>query len=276
MQKFGLIYQKAGKGELRISNVRHRKIMHNQYDFNEFEDISLFNMEIDMLAYSQQFLIQGLNLKDAYDNYYGKDNKVYYMAIDLKLNLYHIFSTLRSINRTISRFDLLSLVDFHRHWINFIALYRSFYDKFMNLVITVGYPDDCKSFDSSTSKNKKFKKILLNQPTFYIPLGMVVNFPEEFTMWTYNFINFVNEQYRTPELHGSGTSRKWVFQNETLEDTPFYKVHEFVDHMGQFSSIICCIFSGKSYAEDLKNGISYPGSSILKHTRQSTENTEKT
>ncbi len=250
--------------------------MHNQYDFAKLEDISLFNMEIDMLAYAQQFLIQGLNLKDAYNNYYGKDNRIYYIAIDLKLNLYHLFSTLRKINNTISRFDLMSLIDFHGHWINFVTLYRSFYDKFMNLVITVGFPDDYKSFDSGNSKNKKFRDILLKQPTFYIPLGMVVHFPEDFTNWTYEFINFINGQYRTAEVHGTGSARKWVFQNNNLAETPFHRVHEFVDHMSQFLFIICCIISGKDYAEDFKNGISGVNTSILKHKRKSGDKEENT
>jgi len=250
--------------------------MHNQYDFRKLEDISLFNMEIDMLAYTQQFLIQGLNLEDAYKNYYGKDNKVYYIAIDLKLNLHHLFATLRLINKTITRFDLRSLIDFHRHWVNFVSLYRSFYDKFMNLVITVGYPDECKTFDSARSKNKKFKKILTSQPTFYVPLGMFVHFPEEFTNWAYEFINFINNQYRTPEVHGTGSARKWVFQDKNIENTPVHKISEFADHMSQFLSIICCIVSGKDYAEDLKNGITKANTSILKEKRKTNQNESTT
>lgn len=246
--------------------------MHNKYDFTKREDIALFNMEIDMLAYAQQFQIRGLNLEDGYKNYYGENNNIYYIAIDLKLNLYHLFSTLRRINKTISRFDLISLLDFHGNWVNYVTQYRAFYDKFMNLVIAVGFPEALKSFESTSSKNTKFKNILLKQPTFYIPLGLFVHIPEEFTNWTWNFINFINEQYRTPEVHGTGIARKWVFQNETLKDTPFDRVHELINNMGQFLSIICCIISGRDYAEDLKNGISHMNTSILRHPMKSDPN----
>ncbi len=236
----------------RINDDQGELVMHNQYDFSKLDDISLFNKELNMLASSQKMLIEGLNLEDAYKNYYGENNRVYYIAIDLKLNIYHIYLTLRKLKSTSARSDLLKLTDFHRQWINFITLYRSFYDKFMNLVILVGFPDDLDSFDSAKSKNKTFKKILLKQPTFYIPLGIVVHLPEVFTHWTYDFINFINDEFRTSELHGAGSSRKWVFQSEKLEGTPFNKVSELMDNMGQFLSIICCIFSGRKYAKKIE------------------------
>ena len=45
-------------------------------------------------------------------------------------------------------------IDNHAWW-----EYRSFYDKYMNLVIRTAFPDEFKSFDSAQSKNKKFKSI---------------------------------------------------------------------------------------------------------------------
>jgi len=229
--------------------------MHHIYDFTKEKDIAQFNDELDMLSYSQKFSISGLNLVDAYKNYYGTDNRVYYIAIDLKLNLHHLFVTLRELNRSQSRFDLISQIDFHRNWINFVTLYRSFYEKYMNLVVKVGFPDGFKSFESAKSKNNKFKSILIKHQLVLLPTKMVVNFPVEFTEWTYNFICFINDQYRTPEVHGHGLARKWVFQTEKLSETPFNKLHELINHMGQFFSIICCILSGREYAEELKKGV---------------------
>lgn len=227
--------------------------MHHVYDFAKEIDIQQFNQELDMLSYSQRFCIGGIDMADAYKNYYGTNNQIYYMAVDLKLNLFHLFTTLRELNQSQSRFDLISQIGFHRNWVNFVTLYRSFYDKYMNLVIRTAFPDEFESFDSATRKNKKFKSILIKQPLALIPNQMVVSFPVDFTNWTYDFINFINDQYRTPEVHGHGAARKWVFQTKQLSETPFNKLQELISHMEQFLNIVGCIVSGVRYAEELKN-----------------------
>ena len=230
-------------------------MLNHRYDFNKQEDVYRFNHEIDMLAYSQNFAIQGLNLEEAYKNYFSSDKKVFYMAIDIKLNMLHLFTTLRKLNRSFPRDDLETLFNFHRHWVNFITLYRSFFDKYMNIVIYTGYKDNYRDFDSSKSKNRAFKKILLKQPTMYSPTGGFHHFPESFVNWSYDFLNKVNNQYRTAEVHGDGSARKWSFSENDLSKTPVVLVDELINHMTHFIVGITCILVGKDYAKELQNGI---------------------
>ena len=227
--------------------------MLKKYDFDSRDGADEFDRDLDGLCYTYGFGVSLLSITDAFDNYYNIDRGIYFIAIDLKLCLFNMFVTIREMERLKGRNDLIEIFTFHNKWIQFIAVYRSFFDKFMNLVVKAGHPESHKDFDKAKSKLKAFKKIALKQEAMFLPVSkMVVQLPKEDIEWMSEFITFINNNYRTAEIHGAGSARKWVFKEADLRKTPYAKIKEFVDHLSLYFQIIGCIVSGKNYAEALE------------------------
>lgn len=227
--------------------------MLSKYDIDSRKGANEFDRDLDGLCYTYGFSVSLLSITDAFDNYYDNDRKIYFIAVDLKLCLFNMFVTLREMERLKGRNDLIEIFTFHNKWIQFISVYRSFFDKFMNLVIKAGYPDSHKDFDSANSKLKTFKKIIKKQDAMFLPVSkMVIQIPKDDIEWMNDFIMFINNNYRTAEIHGAGAARKWVFSEDDLRSTPYSKVKEFIDHLSFYFHIIGCIVSGIKYAETLE------------------------
>jgi hypothetical protein len=229
--------------------------MYKEFDFTSRDDVAILDGEINILAHIRRFGINVLKLENCFDIYAERDAKVVLMAIDLKLNLLHLFSTMREMNRNMHRDDTESMFAFHGNWVCFIALYRSFFDKFMNVVVYTCYRDKYKDFDSARSKNKSFKKIILESSVIYSPSGVFMHFPQGFAEWAHDYLNKVNSQYRTAEIHGDGAARKWAFNEQDLSKTPIGLIQEFLDHMGQFIHIACFILVGQDFGKELVSGV---------------------
>ncbi|AMO69923.1 hypothetical protein DOK_16643 [gamma proteobacterium BDW918] len=227
--------------------------MYRQYDLDAQAGAEAFDRDLNGLSYTYGFGFSAVSVEAAFKNYYEQDRLIYYMAVDLKLNLYNLFSTIRELEALRSRSCMQEMFSFHNKWVNFVAVYRSFYDKFMNVAVKAGYPEKYDSFDRARSKAKTFRKIALENGAVYLEkVEMFLAFPEEFVLWTNEFINKINDQYRTAELHGSGKARKWVFTESDLSRTPYADLQDLVNHMGQFINILGCIFSGREFAELLE------------------------
>ena len=129
------------------------------------------------------------------------------------------------------------------------------FDKFMNILIYTCFNDRYRDFDKSKSKNRSFKKILTGNNTIYTSTGIFMELPDDFIEWSHDYLDKINRQYRTAEVHGDGSARKWVFQEPDINKTPLALVNELINHMDQFLRITCFILMGKDFGEELSKGI---------------------
>jgi len=221
-----------------------------KYDLDTLSGAEKFDSDLNGLCYTYGFGVSLLSISDAFKNYYESNRGIYFIAVDLKLCLFNMFVTLREMERLRGRNDLIEVFTFHNKWVQFIVIYRSFFDKFMNLVIKAAYPDSHKDFDQAKSKLRTFKKILIKQDVTILPISNIfMKIEKNDVEWMSDFITFINDNYRTAEIHGSGSARKWVFKEENLNKTPYTKIKEFIEHLGTYFDIIGCIVSGKKYKE---------------------------
>jgi len=121
----------------------------------------------------------------------------------------------------------------------------------MNLVIQSGWKEEFHNFNSAKSKNRAFRKILIANDTAFVADGVFIKIPAEFTQWCFDFIDYVNKQYRNPEVHHSGKARKWIFTATDEEKVHLEKFNELIKNMWQFLHIIATIAGGRKFCEQI-------------------------
>lgn len=82
--------------------------------------------------------------------------------------------------------------------IDMVIRYRSFYDKFMGVLVLLLCPDKYRKFGSSGSRKSDFKKIMVD----YIDFESLDSL--------YTIISSLDNDFRTAEVHQTGRMRKWV------------------------------------------------------------------
>ena len=108
---------------------------------------------------------------------------------------------------------------------------RSFWDKYMGALVLFLSPDEYEKFCRAKSRKKKFKSIANSWQDLPIPIQDALIhclqrapsykavflpfknkggiFPDPFLEIFFTWIELLDNQYRTPEAHGTGTIRKW-------------------------------------------------------------------
>jgi hypothetical protein len=221
-------------------------LMFSSYDFSSREDVKTFDAHLNGFCFMHGIGLTPIALSDGFDRHFPANRRSFYMLVDLKLCLINTFLSVRDLERTRRRNDIMELMLFQKAWFSFVTSYRSFYDKFMNLIVDNCYPQQVKWFESSKSRKKAFVAIVHAQPTSYLEdCQMFVAFPPEFVDWMASFIRKIDDEYRTAEVHGSGRARKWIFSEPDLSKTPYRDIGNFIDHMSTFLNMIACICSGR-------------------------------
>lgn len=82
--------------------------------------------------------------------------------------------------------------------------YRALFDKIMALFVLIGAPDQFERYDKARSKKRVFQKIA--EEHFGIPPEGVQKFV--------TFLEDFDNLFRTPEAHGSGSIKKWIFADK--------------------------------------------------------------
>lgn len=236
------------------------EIQMSRWDFKNIEALKDFDMRIDMLSLSKGFGITGINLARSHRIYGENDPLTFYAIVDIKVNLLNIFSCVRDIQIMWERIDPESVFRFQRLWFEFVCLYRAFYDKYMSLMIRCGWPDRLGKFEKAKSKNSEFLKIVKSTEAAYVADGVFIAIPEEFAERCYEHIKYINDQYRTPEVHGAGKARKWIFSHRPDEEKEEYrKFKELVDDMGEFLHLVGVVSGGREYAQRLDDDRKHNG-----------------
>jgi hypothetical protein len=89
----------------------------------------------------------------------------------------------------------------HQHTTAFVLRYRAIWDKLMGILILNYSPDNYEAFRKADSRKGKFKKLAKEIPE----LG------EDFAKNTFEYLEQFDQIFRTPEVHWTGSLRKWSF-----------------------------------------------------------------
>src|SRR6266508_413416 len=173
-----------------------RGIMFQSYEFSSREGVERFDSDLTGCAYIFGAGFGHISLVDAFDRHYAENRKAYYMILDLKLCLFNLLISTREIERMRGLRDIADTFCFYISWFGFVATYRAFYDKFMNLIVEICYPNQWKSFEGARSKRNKFRSIVESQPTAFAA-DLFIHLPEGFIKWMDSFIEMIDDQYRT-------------------------------------------------------------------------------
>jgi len=92
-------------------------------------------------------------------------------------------------------------MEIQRYSTTFVLKYRALFDKIMGFIILMFAPADYDAFAKARRKRNSFAKIAPKMPQ--VPTELVLQIEELLTRF--------DNTFRTPEAHGTGVLRKWVF-----------------------------------------------------------------
>lgn len=105
-------------------------------------------------------------------------------------------------------------MDVQRYTSSFTYRYRALWDKLMGLLILLYAPESYESFSSSKSRKKVFARIVRDKNLL----------TEENKKALSLMLEWFDNEFRTPEAHGTGTLRKWSFAVLIPREDPTQKL----------------------------------------------------
>lgn len=193
-------------------------VLHNREEVTSFE--SMLNQHVETETHLS---FHSLNLALAFDYSMELEEngaKLFAALLDLKITIAFLFidgikyaPDFNALNCKDGANVLKDEVLFNKkikmlhHNIDLAIRYRSFYDKFMGIVIMLLNPLQYDKFitkskkESSKVKFKKMTKGLLDDESIDTLVKQVT---------------YLDESYRTPEVHQTGSMRTWVLTSQDL------------------------------------------------------------
>jgi len=105
-------------------------------------------------------------------------------------------------------------MDCHRYNSSFVLRYRALWDKLMGLLVLMYVPAQYERFSSASSRKKTFFKIVRESSLLTEDnAGNLIKLLEGF-----------DNEFRTPEAHGTGALRKWSFNMVPMQENPSIKL----------------------------------------------------
>ena len=98
----------------------------------------------------------------------------------------------------------------HRHANSFVFRYRAIWDKIMGLIVLLSEPFRYEDYMSAKSRKAAFKKISESSTAF----------PKDFADSISKILTSFDNEFRTPEAHGTGRLRKFTFALGDPPDRP--------------------------------------------------------
>lgn len=193
-------------------------VLHNREEVTSFE--AMLNQHVETETHLS---FHSLNLALAFDYCMELEEngaKLFAALLDLKITIAFLFidgikyaPDFNALNRKDGANVLKDEALFNKkikmlhHNIDLAIRYRAFYDKFMGIVIMLQNPSQYDKFltkskkESSKAKFKKMTKGLLDDVSIDTLIKQVT---------------YLDENYRTPEVHQTGSMRTWVLTSQDL------------------------------------------------------------
>lgn len=116
-------------------------------------------------------------------------------------------------------------MEIHQSATEFVHRYRALWDKVMGLLVLLHCPDEYDNYCGAKSRRKYFKRLAKVTPQIGEELG---------SSWAILLEAFDN-RFRTPEVHGTGSLRKWSFQMIGLNENPQV---ELADYWNELNHVV--------------------------------------
>jgi hypothetical protein len=199
------------------------------FKLSNSHEVNLFSERLDNFLKNkigQKCTYIDLNL--AYEKLqgYSDGGRLFTALLDLKLNfaMLDIDSTMASgtWNQYFSKgkFEGGSVLEnqlifngkteIHYYHTNFIPRYRAIWDKIMGILILIFKPEKYDNYRRARSRKKEFEKLCKDIPQ--IPDVLLQNI--------FTGLSEFDNNFRTPEIHGTGSIRKWSFTTFAIQKTP--------------------------------------------------------
>jgi hypothetical protein len=214
--------------------------MDNYFRLKNREEVEKFDQFlINYYESKKTFRFHGyLNLTKWFDYCLSNKDyggKIFISILDIKLNLIFLdFEMTQAINTWESNFNKIpskkiSIIDNKNYfnpslnilenYSNFVLRYRALWDKIMGLIILDFAPEKYDNFRRSKSRKKQFRKLI---DSSYHSLAIDID-------RLFELIESFDNDYRTPEAHGTGTLRKWILNPSNFTEfeieNPYYKLN---------------------------------------------------
>ena len=106
--------------------------------------------------------------------------------------------------------DFCNKMSLYRNVNAFVLRYRAQWDKVLGFLVLLYFPDQYEGFVSANSRRKRFIKLAASSPILQKEIIPLVE----------NQVAKFEGSFRTPEAHGAGVLRKWLFSGDSIWDTP--------------------------------------------------------
>ena len=128
------------------------------------------------------------------------------------------------------KFDGKVLV--HHHFTNLIPRYRAIWDKIMGIFVLRYESGMYKKYCRADSRKAEFKKIFDNSQ----------DVTQETALKITNQVQEFDDKFRTPEVHGAGSVRKWSFTMYNMGDTPMVDIQTYMNWLFEYIIILNRMF----------------------------------
>lgn len=219
-----------------------RFVLHNREEVLSFEVMLNKHVETET-----GISFRGLNLVHAFDycmTLSENGAKLFAAILDLKITIAFLFiDAIRYAPdfNALNRKDGLNILEdetlFNKkikmlhHNIDLAIRYRAFYDKFMGLTVMLLNPSKYGEYNNTKSSRKKIFPSLVK--------GFL---DEESISILIEQVTYLDDKYRTPEVHKTGSMRTWVLTSQDLFlDKQLNLMNYFnwvIDYAGWIDSVI--------------------------------------
>lgn len=219
------------------------------FSLKDREEVEKFeNFLSQYITQRAQFAPTHISLVNAYDMLQARDDggRVFTALLDIHLNFMLLHCDLYSVGATWNRFfskgkleggsvldsqvRFYGKMDIHRFNTSYILRYRALWDKIMGFLVLLFSPNEYDGFCKSKSKKRSFRKIMHNALS------------EEFVSSLENMLSKFDNEFRTPEAHGTGVLRKYSFTMESMHQNPQIELIGYWNMVNDFISQIGIIF----------------------------------
>lgn len=190
-------------------------VLHNREEVTSFETMLNKHVETEI-----HLPFRSLNLTRAFDQCMSlKEDglKLFAALLDLKITIAFLFidgikyaPDFNALNRK-DRANILEdealfnkKMKMLHHNIDLAIRYRDFYDKFMGVTVMLLNPSKYEVYNNARSRKKVFPNLVK---------GLL---DDESISTLIEQVTYLDENYRTPEVHQTGSMRTWVLTSQDL------------------------------------------------------------
>lgn len=208
------------------------------FKLNNTEEVKVFQEKLDA---SIMYPLGYLDLVKAHEKCLLLNNggRIFAALLDLKINFVALGKEIYDMGSIWNKYfakdkpydgvDPMTDQDAFSHRISLfekytaiIPRYRSMFDKYMIIVILLVMPDEYNNFIGSKSRKRTFESLTKASDKI----------PNDFVDHMMKIMTEFDDKFRTPEVHNTGSVRKWIF---SIDDA---YTNNFVNILGYWNKVL--------------------------------------